>query len=90
MAETDAPGLWLVKDDGAYLMTNSDPGLRTPDNRIWVAYAQGQGPNTWRRGDGFAEYVPAESLQDAIKGAEIAGMLVISIEVGNDHISVIA
>jgi len=41
--ETEKPGLWLVGDDGVYLMTNSRVGLRKdpedPESHFVVAYA---------------------------------------------------
>lgn len=32
-----APGLWLVKDDGLYLMSNGKPGLTGPEKVVYAA-----------------------------------------------------
>lgn len=73
------PGLWLVHDDGIYLMSNGDPGLMRPDNEQYhqVVYAQGLSPadpEWWVAaraavgGDDFAMLVPIQMfniLEDA-------------------------
>ena len=62
------PGLWLVKDDGIYLMSNGHPGFRTDNGeRHYVVYAEGYDPRTdpevWLRsrdavgGDDFCESI---------------------------------
>lgn len=45
--KTRAPGLWLIGDDGVYLMSNGQPGLLVSDNsdQHVVAYARGINPN---------------------------------------------
>jgi len=59
----DVPeGLWFVKDDGIYLMTNA---CLSPDHNPGVVYAAGYGPGpgTWERcrsavgGDDFCEFI---------------------------------
>lgn len=62
----DAPGLWLVKDRGAYLMSNADPGLVDTDGSHHVVYADALGPDVaWSTlqelcgGDDFCELLDA-------------------------------
>lgn len=50
--KTARPGLWLVGDDGVYLLSNGiprlgpDPAEGTPDLRSYVAYADQVNPKT--------------------------------------------
>lgn len=64
----DAPGLFLVHDDGVYLMSNGEPGDKDPhEHRLYVAYADGCNPDTdencWETsrelvgGDDFADII---------------------------------
>jgi hypothetical protein len=52
-----APALFLVKDEGIYLMSNGQPGLMGKDKtRNQVVYAAGHAPDDgWLGGDDFAE-----------------------------------
>ena len=52
-----APALFLVKDEGIYLMSNGEPGLMAKGkNRHQVVYAAGHAPEDgWLGGDDFAE-----------------------------------
>lgn len=63
-------GLWLVKDQGVYLMSNGNPGLKNEDGKGYkVCYAEGMNPKAdegWYEaacsavgGDDFAEFIPA-------------------------------
>lgn len=62
------PGLWLVKDDGIYLMSNAEP-----QGAPKVVYAQGYDPHrgeVWDKcrevmgGDDMCEFVPADAFAD--------------------------
>lgn len=78
------PGLFLVKDDGIYMMSNGEPGLlREPAKKgathHVVAYAEGFAPgepDLWEKthevsGDDFGELIPLGFLLQARKsGAE--------------------
>jgi hypothetical protein len=46
------PGLFLVKDEGVYLMSNGKPGLLGENAHNKVVYAIGYEPLTERRRDG--------------------------------------
>ncbi|MBM87806.1 MAG: hypothetical protein CMQ41_05455 [Gammaproteobacteria bacterium] len=70
----DEQGLWLVKDDGIYLMSasNSDgKGLKKADGKPVVTYASGYDPkyedDIWEKTyavspDDFAEFIPLGQL----------------------------
>ena len=75
------PCLWLVKDEGIYLMSpglDPDPDSDDPPRRPPVAYADGFDPNrddrmaVWDRardavgGDDFAEDIPVEWVDAAL------------------------
>lgn len=67
-AGTEVPGLWLVKDEGVYVMSNADPGLKKPDGkRHQVVYALGFGPEVHLGGDDFVELIRAEWLKESLK-----------------------
>ncbi|MHB1524927.1 MAG: DUF3085 domain-containing protein [Candidatus Dormibacteria bacterium] len=62
------PGLWLVKDDGIYLMSNAEL-----QGEPKVVYAQGYDPKSgdvWEKsrdavgGDDMCEFVPADAFAD--------------------------
>ena len=69
------PGLWLVHDDGIYLMSNGHPGLLVDEAgpRHFVVYALGydpkSDPDVWERsrdavgGDDFCYFIKADSPQ---------------------------
>lgn len=62
--------LWLVKDEGAYLMASTTPRLQRIDkpNRAFVVYAEGMTPDDGHiGGDDFVENIPLKWFTDAIK-----------------------
>lgn len=75
LEDTAVPGLWLVKDQGVYLMTNAEPGLRLPDGsgHHQVVYAEGFGPEEYMGGDDFAELIRAEWLTTTFASAKKHG-----------------
>ena len=61
-----SPGLWFVKDDGCYLMSNSYPKRKGP------IYAKGKRPEDGHiGGDDFVEFIGADDLQDVQPDDEI-------------------
>lgn len=71
------PGLFLVKDQGVYLMSNGIPGHKRADGeRHQVVYAQGLNPETdpdWYDaahylcgGDDFGELIPMATIEAAL------------------------
>jgi len=76
-------GLWLVKDDGIYLMSNGAPLQLAPNSRpdalrALVAYAKGyepDAPDSWQKcrdavgGDDFCEPLPLDWFTNAKPGA---------------------
>tara|TARA_X000000950_G_C13861062_1_gene638753 strand:+ start:229 stop:642 length:414 start_codon:yes stop_codon:yes gene_type:complete len=76
-------GLWLVKDDGIYLMSasNSDgKGLKKADGKPVVTYARGYDPkyedDLWDKTyavsrDDFAEFIPIGQVLDETYGKEL-------------------
>jgi len=44
--DNPGPGLWFVKDDGVYILSNGDPGdvLEDGDTKLFVVYADGFDP----------------------------------------------
>lgn len=86
---TAVPGLWLVKDEGVYLMSNGDPGLlkskkKGSPNR--VLYAEGHGPETFMGGDDYVELLGAGFLAHGIKLAQKHGGNTINVVVTEDSI----
>lgn len=76
VATTDAPGLWLVGDQGVYLMSNGEPGLMKPGGKGHVVcYANECNPGKlafdewWAAkrssfgGDDGCEFLPATDLE---------------------------
>lgn len=74
-------GLWLVKDEGVYLMSNGDPAQQSPvaglpnATPLRVCYAIGHNPrfnNTWESdrdecgGDDFVQFIDADIVQRGI------------------------
>ena len=86
-------GLWLVKDDGIYLMSasNSDGrGLKKADGKPVVTYARGYDPkyedDLWDKTyavsrDDFAEFIPMGQVLDENNGKELKYLDVILTEV---------
>lgn len=66
--KTGEDSLWLVKDMGAYLMTNTTPKLMNPGDKGCVAvYADGMRPQDGHiGGDDFVVNVPLEWFTNAI------------------------
>lgn len=52
-------GLWIVSDDGVYLMS----GSKTPEPMDKVVYAEGRGSGTHLGGSDFAEFIPLAGLE---------------------------
>lgn len=76
---TPKPGLFLVKDQGVYVLSNAKLGKdQTPSNTGMIAYANGYGANAdWDKvrdaagGDDFAENVEiGPAFQAALKSAQ--------------------
>jgi hypothetical protein len=70
---TIGPSLYLVKDDGVYLMSASkkallaDPATAGSDDaKNLVAYATGHGTGTWLPGDDFGEPLDLGFFIDAV------------------------
>lgn len=65
------PGLMLVKDDGVYLMSNGEPGLRGTETTNKVVYAQGYEalPVTASMEEKMARY---DKIHDAAGGDDFA------------------
>lgn len=73
-----APALWLVGDEGVYLMSNGRPGFRDESGKNRVVYAKGINPNVdpfdrwWERkraafgGDDGVESLPLDALKPAL------------------------
>ena len=67
--EKDKPaGLWLVKDEGVYLMSNSYP------NRAGPIYADGYGPAERVGGDDFVEFLSPELFGDKLTESDVVGI----------------
>jgi hypothetical protein len=68
---TDEYGLWLVKDEGIYLMSPSSERDIVSKNKCHVIYARGYSPRVkdlWEKthdvsGDDFAEFIPLSEQQ---------------------------
>lgn len=68
---TNEYGLWLVKDEGIYLMSPSSERDIISENRCHVIYARGYSPRVkdlWEKthavsGDDFAEFIPLSEQQ---------------------------
>lgn len=92
--------LFVVKDQGAYLMSAGQPGLLDPDGKTatsqLVQYAKGHNPNTpqysWDYtrsicgGDDFGEPIGVDFFINAVKD----GATVIKIGLGEDSFDLIA
>jgi len=71
LAEDPGPGVMLVKDDGVYLMSNGEPGLRGTETTNKVVYAQGYEalPVTASMEERMARY---DKIRDAAGGDDFA------------------
>jgi hypothetical protein len=58
-------GLWLVKDEGVYLMSNSHP------KRMGPVYAKGYGPTKHVGGDDYVEFLPLIEEEFLVPGATV-------------------
>jgi hypothetical protein len=99
--ETDGAGLWLVKDQGVYLMSNGDPAQVNPDSEegtLLVHYAKECDPTSgadfdeWydngreiMGGDDCVEFIPLDSIVKAVE----AGATVLTIKVTARNITVL-
>jgi hypothetical protein len=79
------PGLWLVKDQGLYLMSPGVPNLPDPKNpsRNLVVHAKEAGPSVHIRGDDYVEFLEIEGFTDAVA----AGVDEILITISRNSIS---
>jgi hypothetical protein len=76
--------LYIVKDDGAYLMSASQVDMPKPEGKgMVVAYAEGCRPEDgWIGGDDSADNVPLEWFEKAIaKGRRMATVLLTENEI---------
>ena len=79
--KTDQYGLWLVKDEGIYLMSPTSERDLVNDKSSHIIYAQGYSPKAkylWEKthmvsGDDFAEFIPVseKAIDLLIKGGDI-------------------
>jgi hypothetical protein len=82
--ETTPPALWIVKDEGFYLMSNGVDhhmeGVEPAPEGGWICYAAGMGPDDpWIGGDDFGELcIMDEQLEQlaASVGREGASVIV--------------
>ena len=89
------PGLWLVHDQGVYLMSNGKPSQedtsKPEGENLRVAYAEGCEPNAdsfdWYQrsrdevgGDDFVEYIAAKDVRKAID----SGMRWMNVKVSSE------
>lgn len=77
--------LWLVRDQGVYLMSNGSPilprgdeGSDSFDSR--VVYASGYGPGSHVAGDDFVETLPLKAFDD------LGDAMTVEIEVGEHEL----
>ena len=62
-----APALWLVKDEGAYLMSNGLPYLKGEGENNLVVYAKGYRPeNGHIGGDDWCEVISIEDRKSVV------------------------
>jgi hypothetical protein len=92
------PALWLVKDDGIYLMSSGAPVQPRPDGSkgIRVVYARGFEPDaadSWDRcreavgGDDFVEPLPlAWFIKARSKGATTIALVVKKTQIGIEYV----
>lgn len=73
-SKNQGAGLWLVKDSGAYLMSNGDPGQPKDNGEkgLKVVYAKGKKPSDGHiGGDDYVEFIALSEFLAAEKdGAE--------------------
>lgn len=74
--EDPGPGLFLVKDEGIYLMSNGKPGLLGGNEHSIVVYADGYEPLTETRRDGTDTWGERyEKIRDAVGGDDFGEFL---------------
>lgn len=74
--EDPGPGLFLVKDEGIYLMSNGKPGLLGENEHNKVVYADGYEPLTETRRDGTDTWGERyEKIRDAVGGDDFGEFL---------------
>lgn len=96
------PALWLVKDEGIYLMSNGNPRQMADGTESLVAYAQGFDPRVGDRmdvyeaareavgGDDFADALPIEWFEDALSKDALTKRRFIVLKFEPDSIEVLA
>lgn len=74
LTEDPGPGLFLVKDDGIYVMSNGEPGLPGTETMNKVVYARGYEalPATASVEERMARY---DKVRDAVGGDDFAELL---------------
>ncbi len=74
LTENPGPGLFLVKDDGIYVMSNGKPGLPGVETRNKVVYARGYEalPASASVEQRMARY---DKIRDAVGGDDFAELL---------------
>ena len=74
--EDPSPGLFLVKDEGVYLMSNGKPALPGENAANKVVYAKGYEPLTEKRRDGSDAWGERyEKIRAAVGGDDFAEFL---------------
>lgn len=78
--EKTGPGLWLVHDQGVYLMSNGIPHLEDPEKPEGSKVVQAEGcdpkkdEDWWETsrelvgGDDFVEFVPVDTMDELFEG----------------------
>ena len=93
--DSEAPGLWLVGDQGVYLMSNGSPHLSlspgAKKNHHRVAYAKGTNPDgkgDWYEakraifgGDDGSDWISADAFRSTIANATKRGAKTIAIRI---------
>ena len=81
------PSLWLVKDEGCYLMSNAADQPRGPDDRLLCVYAKSLGPDCDYQslreacgGDDFCEPLPVADFERALIGNPIEIVIALTAE----------
>jgi len=68
-------GLWLVKDEGIYLMSNGEQVVDSETGRLPVVYAKGYNPHkadVWEKAyavssDDFCQFIPVKDFSDFLE-----------------------
>jgi hypothetical protein len=93
--KTAKPGLWLVGDDGVYLMSNGEPRLPGEDDKNFVVYADEVNPKTmafdewWGNkqlsfgGDDGVDFLALSELDKALATYQPDAKLIIDVTQGS-------